>query len=120
MNPEIGFNEHKTSEYLQDLLTTSGYKIIQKKEMKTGFICEYNSGNSGPILAIRCDMDGLLIGEESDQEYKSINSGVMHACGHDVHMTIVAGLAMMIKDIDCQIDGSIRFIFQPAEEQAPG
>ena len=120
MNPEIGFNEHKTSQYLQNLLVESGYDIIQNKDMQTGFFCEYDSGNNGPILAIRCDMDGLLVNEQSDKEYKSINPGVMHACGHDVHMTIVAGLAIMIKEIDLKIQGSIRFIFQPAEEQAPG
>jgi len=120
MNPEIGFDEHNTSAYLQKLLEKSGYKITQNEKMKTGFTCEYNSGKSGPILAVRCDMDGLLVNEKSDKEYKSINSGVMHACGHDVHMTIVAGLAIMTKELSLDINGSIRFIFQPAEEQAPG
>ena len=67
--------------------------------MKTGFFCEYNSGFEDNILAVRCDMDGLLVSEQSDKEYKSINSGVMHACGHDVHMTTVAGLAIMLKEL---------------------
>ena len=119
-NPEIGFNEHKTAEYLKEILSTSGYKITQTSKMKTGFFCEYNSGSNGDTLAVRCDMDGLLVSEQSSKDYKSVNSGVMHACGHDVHMTTVAGLAIMIKELKLDISGSIRFIFQPAEEQAPG
>ena len=73
MNPEIGFNEHKTSEYLKNQLIKAGYSIIQKDKMKTGFFCEYSSGSEGPTLAIRCDMDGLLVSEESNKDYKSIN-----------------------------------------------
>ena len=119
-NPEIGFDENNTSAYLKELLERYGYTIIQSNEMKTGFICDYSSGNKGPVLAVRCDMDGLLVTEQSNKEYKSVNPGVMHACGHDVHMTTVAGLAIMVKELSLNINGSIRFIFQPAEEQAPG
>ena len=119
-NPEIGFDEHKTSEYLKKLLLDSGYTITQTPEMKTGFFCEYNSGSNGSVLAVRCDMDGLLVSEQSSKEYKSTNRGVMHACGHDVHMTTVVGLAIMVSELKLNISGSIRFIFQPAEEQAPG
>ena len=119
-NPEIGFDEHKTSEYLKKLLLDSGYTITQTPEMKTGFFCEYNSGSNGSVLAVRCDMDGLLVSEQSSKEYKSTNKGVMHACGHDVHMTTVVGLAIMVSELKLNISGSIRFIFQPAEEQAPG
>ena len=56
-------------------------------------------------------MDGLLVSEQSSKDYKSINSGVMHACGHDVHMTTVAGLAIMIKELEIDIPGTVRFIF---------
>ena len=119
-NPEIGFDEYKTSEYLKKILSNSGYTITQNSKMKTGFFCEYNSGIKGNTLAVRCDMDGLLVSEQSSKDYKSINSGVMHACGHDVHMTTVAGLAIMIKELEIDIPGTVRFIFQPAEEQAPG
>ena len=93
MHPEIGFSENKTAKYLQNLLSASGYRIIQNSNMKTGFFCEYNSKKKGKALAVRCDMDGLLVNEQSVKEYKSINPGVMHACGHDIHMTTVAGLA---------------------------
>jgi amidohydrolase len=113
-HPEVGFNEHNTAAHLQELLVLAGYEIIQTTEMKTGFTCEYGSGN-GPILGIRCDMDGLLVQEISDADYKSINDGVMHACGHDAHMTIVTSLALYIMDSQPEINGKIRFIFQPAE-----
>ena len=118
-HPEVGFNEVETAKHLQTLLMSKGYKITQTPEMKTGFTCEYGS-EDGPILAIRCDMDGLLVQEISDALYKSKNNGVMHACGHDAHMTIVTSLALYIMDAKPEIKGKIRFIFQPAEEQAPG
>ena len=118
-HPEVGFSEFETSAHLQGLLILAGYEINQTPEMKTGFTCEYGSSN-GPTLGIRCDMDGLLVKEVSDKYYKSINDGVMHACGHDAHMTILTTLALYIMETNLQIDGNIRFIFQPAEEQAPG
>jgi amidohydrolase len=118
-HPEVGFNEFETADHLQGLLKSVGYKIIQTPEMKTGFTCEYGSGD-GPVLGIRCDMDALLVQEISDALYKSKNNGVMHACGHDAHMTIVTSLALYIMDAKPEISGKIRFIFQPAEEQAPG
>jgi amidohydrolase len=118
-HPEVGFNEFETADHLQELLKSVGYKIIQTPEMKTGFTCQYGSGD-GPVLGIRCDMDALLVQEISDALYKSKNNGVMHACGHDAHMTIVTSLALYIMDAKPEISGKIRFIFQPAEEQAPG
>ena len=118
-HPEVGFNEVETAKHLQGLLISGGYEITQTPEMKTGFTCEYGSGD-GSILGIRCDMDGLLVQEISDTNYKSKNDGVMHACGHDAHMTIVTSLALYFMDTKPEIDGKIRFIFQPAEEQAPG
>jgi len=118
-HPEVGFNEVETAKYLKNSLISAGYNIIQTPEMKTGFICEYGSGD-GPVLAIRCDMDALLIQEISDANYKSRNDGVMHACGHDAHMAIVTSLALYIMEVKPEILGKIRFIFQPAEEQAPG
>ncbi|MBC8310986.1 MAG: amidohydrolase [Candidatus Marinimicrobia bacterium] len=118
-HPEVGFNEIETAAHLKDLLISVGYKITQTPEMKTGFTCEYGSGD-GPVLGIRCDMDALLIQEISQADYTSKNDGVMHACGHDAHMTIVTSLALYIMESKPEISGRIRFIFQPAEEQAPG
>ena len=118
-HPEIGFKEVKTSKHLQNILIKHGYEINQTPAMKTGFICEYGNGN-GKTLAIRCDMDALEITESSNTIYKSVNPGFMHACGHDAHMSIVTGLALYIINTKPKINGKIRFIFQPAEEQAPG
>jgi len=119
-HPEVGFDETETAKYLQRQLISAGYEITQTPAMRTGFTCEYGDANSGPVLAIRCDMDGLLVQEISDVEYKSINNGVMHACGHDAHMAIVTSLALYIMHSKPSIKGMIRFIYQPAEEQAPG
>jgi len=118
-NPELGFEEHKTSKYLKTILEEKGYSIVQNKDMKTGFYCDY--GSEGPILALRTDMDALEVLEENyDKKYRSKNEGVMHACGHDAHMTILTSLAVFLKENNISVNGTVRFIFQPAEEQAPG
>ena len=117
-NPEVGFDEFHTAKHLSDLLSEAGYEIITNDSMKTGFYCDYNSG--ADMLALRTDMDALEIHEDNPGiDYQSLKSGVMHACGHDVHMSIVAAVALYLKESD-SFDGRVRFIFQPAEEQAPG
>ena len=117
--PEIGFDEHNTSRYCQELIEDLGYKIVQNEIMKTGFYCEYGDGNT-PVLAIRCDLDALPIEEVNSIDYCSLNKGVSHACGHDSHMANILGLAAYIAETKQKIPGKIRFIFQPAEEIAPG
>lgn len=118
-HPEIGFQEHKTSEHLKSILKEKGYSIIQNKDMETGFYCDY--GSKGPVLALRTDMDALEVLEENyDKKYRSKNEGVMHACGHDVHMAILTSLAVFLKENNIPLNGTVRFVFQPAEEQAPG
>ena len=118
-HPELGFEEQKTSNYLKEILSSKGYNIIQTPSMKTGFYCDY-VGSDGPVLALRTDMDALAIDEKSDKDYKSINKGIMHACGHDVHMSIILSLAIYFMENKVPINGTIRFLFQPAEEKAPG
>ena len=118
-HPEVGFNEHQTSKYCKDLMRDLGCKIYQTKFMKTGFYCEYGKGN-GPVLAIRCDLDALPIKEVNKVDYCSLNEGVSHACGHDAHLTNILGLATYIIDTKQIIPGKVRFLFQPAEEIAPG
>ena len=116
-NPEIGFNEFNTVKYLESILSNVGYKVITNDKMKTGFYCDLNPGNK--MLALRTDMDALEISEENSKiDYQSLNPGIMHACGHDVHMSILTGVALFLKETD--ISSSIRFLYQPAEEQAPG
>ena len=118
-HPEIGFKEFKTSKYLKNILTDSFYSITQKSVMQTGFFVEYGKKNNS-ILAIRCDLDGLPIQEKNNIEYSSKLDGYMHACGHDVHMTIATGIALFFKENNIDIPGLVRFIYQPAEESAPG
>ena len=118
-HPEVGFNEHETSKYCQNLMQEMGFEIHQTKPMQTGFYCDYGNGG-GPTLAVRCDLDALPIHEVNTVNYCSKNSGVSHACGHDSHMANILGLASYIKDTVQEIPGRLRFIFQPAEEIAPG
>ena len=117
--PEVGFKENNTSNYIQDILKKSSLSIKQNNSMQTGFYIEYGNTNSS-ILAIRCDLDALPIQDKKNISYSSRNDGVMHACGHDAHMTIATGLALWLKQSKIDIPGIIRIIYQPAEETAPG
>ena len=92
-NPEIGFQEQNTSLYLKNILKNVGYHIYQTSSMQEGFYIEFGKGCK-PILAIRCDLDALPIQDLKNEEYRSKNKGVMHACGHDAHMSIATGLAL--------------------------
>jgi amidohydrolase len=114
----LGYEEYNTSDYLKNLLKQAGYDIVQNEEMGTGFYCELGTGNK-PALGVRTDIDALPIQDQKTVEYRSKIDGVMHACGHDVHMTIVTGLALWLKENAIKIPGTVRFIYQPAEEKIP-
>jgi len=118
-NPELGFQEYKTSKFCQSIIEKAGLKIYYKDGMKTGFYCEFGN-KKGPVLALRCDLDALPILEANKINYKSQNKGVSHACGHDVHMANIIGTILFFLESKIEISGKIRFIFQPAEEIAPG
>ena len=118
-HPEVGFSEFETSKYCRKIMEDMGYKIVYNEKMKTGFYCEYGTG-CGPTLALRCDLDALPIEEINTSDYCSINKGVSHACGHDSHMANILGVAAYIAETNQKIPGKLRFIFQPAEEIAPG
>lgn len=118
-HPEVGFDEHETSKYCQKLMQEIGFEIHQTKPMQTGFYCDYGNG-SGQTLAVRCDLDALPIHEVNDIKYSSLNEGVSHACGHDSHMANILGLASYLTETKQVISGRLRFLFQPAEEIAPG
>lgn len=118
-HPEIGFREHHTATYLKEILVGVGYGLHQTEAMQEGFYIESGNGN-GPTLAIRCDLDALPIHDSKQVPYRSKNEGVMHACGHDVHMTIATGMALWIKESNIKIQGRLRIMYQPAEETAPG
>ena len=118
-HPEVGFDENETSQYCQNFMKDLGLEIHQTEPMQTGFYCDYGDGK-GPILAVRCDLDALPIQEVNTFDYCSLNPGVSHACGHDAHMTNILGLASYMIEAGQNIPGTLRFLFQPAEETAPG
>jgi amidohydrolase len=118
-NPELGFEEFRTSEIISNELNDFGYEV-HKNIGKTGVMGILRGENPGKNLLLRFDMDALPIQEENTIEYKSKNAGIMHACGHDGHMSIGLTLAKIICEYRDQLNGTIKFIFQPAEEGLGG
>lgn len=118
-NPELSFEEYKTSAFIQKELTKLG--IPFSSIGNTGIVA-FLKGNSteGPCVAIRAELDALPIQEENPVSYASKNTGIMHACGHDVHMTCVLGAAKILKELSSYWSGSVKLIFQPGEEKLPG
>ena len=114
MNPELGFEELQTAALVADTLGDLGVEL-QTGVGKTGIVARLGNGN-GPVIGIRADMDALPILEANEVDYKSQIPGKMHACGHDVHTTILMGVAMLLKDEP--IDGEVRLLFQPSEERS--
>lgn len=113
-NPEVGFNEYRTSAKVSEVLTSLGCRV-RKNVGKTGVVAELGQGK--PIIAIRADMDALPLQEDNEVDYVSQNPGVMHACGHDAHTSILLGVAELLVQ-ESHFPGTVRFFFQPAEEVA--
>jgi amidohydrolase len=115
MNPELSNKEVRTSRIAAERLKALG------PEVKTGYgvIGILKGGLPGPVVALRADMDALPIQETRDVPYKSKVDGVMHACGHDVHTTIALGTAEVLAGIRDRLKGTVKFIFQPSEEDWP-
>jgi amidohydrolase len=111
MYPELGFQEIRTAAKVAGYLESWGYRV-RTGVGKTGVVGELGRGK--PIVAIRADMDALPIQESNEVPYKSKHEGVMHACGHDAHMAMALGAAKILAGQD--FPGTIRFLFQPAEE----
>ena len=118
-HPELSGQEYKTAAYAAGVLSSSGLRV-QELVGKTGVVAELPGGEDSRILAIRADMDGLPIAERADLPFASPQSGIMHACGHDVHTTVGLGTAMVLAQLDLPLPGTTRFLFQPAEETAQG
>jgi amidohydrolase len=111
MYPELGFQEHRTAAKIAELLMEMGYNV-QTGIGKTGVIARLGSGK--PVVGIRADMDALPITDAKDVSYKSRLDGVLHACGHDAHVAMALGAAKLLSQED--LDGTVKFLFQPAEE----
>ena len=118
-NPELSFQEFKTSEFISKILTEN--KIEHKNGIAgTGIVGFIKGNNSNKTIALRADMDALPILEKNDVEYKSKYEGVMHACGHDVHTSCLLGAAIILSAIKENLNVDVRLIFQPGEEKLPG
>jgi amidohydrolase len=119
-HPELSGQEHQTAAYIAGVLSSCG---LQVKEAvgRTGVVGELvGAGVDSRLLAIRTDMDALPIIERTGLDFSSRHDGIMHACGHDVHTTVGLGTAMVLSQLGEKLPGSLRFIFQPAEEIAQG
>jgi len=110
-HPELGFREVKTAALIAETLESLGIRV-QTGVAKTGVIGYLGEG--GPVVAIRADMDALPILELNEVAYSSQVPGVMHACGHDAHVAMALGAAMLLKEME--LEGEVRFLFQPSEE----
>ena len=116
--PETAFEEINTSAFISSKLKSFGLKVHEGLG-KTGVVASLSSGNSSKSIALRADMDALFIEEKNTLPYKSRNSGKMHACGHDGHSAMLLGAAKYLADHN-DFNGTVYFIFQPAEEGRAG
>ena len=118
-NPELSFKEENTARMVGDVL--GGYGIeVHRNVGGHGVVGILKGSNTGPTVALRADMDALPIQEENDVPYKSRVPNVMHACGHDAHTATLLGVAKILSTHRDELNGTIKFIFQPAEEEPPG
>lgn len=120
MYPELSFGETETSAYIRSLLDK--WDIPYRFPfVGTGLVAEIAGEDPrGPVIALRTDMDALPIGEQTGLEFSSRNKGIMHACGHDIHMASMLGAIMVLREMKDLIRGRILFVFQPGEEKLPG
>lgn len=118
-NPELSYQEFETSKYVQEKLRSFG--IAFEVKATTGVLGIIKGKNpDSRVIALRADMDALPITEENEVAYKSKNPGVMHACGHDVHTTILLGAAKILAELKDEWEGTVKLLFQPGEERNPG
>src|SRR2546429_310844 len=118
--PELGFKEIDTATYLAERLDALSLDRLQTGVAGTGIVADIKGGRPGRAVMVRADMDGLPITEAGDLPFRSTRRGVMHACGHDVHMAMALEVARALADQRSQLPGMARFVFQPAEEIAGG
>ena len=120
MNPELSFQEFETSKYVASKLNEMGI-AFQDNIAGTGLVgLIHGKNNNGRVVALRADMDALPITEQNQVSYKSQNTGVMHACGHDAHTASLLGAASVLNELREHFDGTIKLLFQPGEEKLPG
>jgi amidohydrolase len=126
-NPELGNREVRTARVVAEHLRKLGFDEVREQIAHTGVVGTLKGGKPGPVVALRADMDALPVTEEVDVPFRSkvrtewngYDCGVMHACGHDAHTAILMGVAEMLAEMRAELPGSVRFVFQPAEETPP-
>ncbi|MGB9851935.1 MAG: M20 metallopeptidase family protein [Candidatus Kapaibacteriota bacterium] len=117
-NPELSFKEFRTAENIQNFLSNIGIKSTRIAE--TGIVATIGKSNDEKCIAFRADIDALPIQEETNLPFASKSPGVMHACGHDMHTSVLLGSAIILKKFEDLLPIQIKLIFQPAEEKLPG
>ncbi|MDB5250257.1 MAG: amidohydrolase [Segetibacter sp.] len=118
-HPELSYQEFETSQFIQQKL--NDWNIPFEVKATTGVVGLIEGKNpASRIIALRADIDALPIHEENEVDYKSVNEGVMHACGHDVHTTCLLGAAKILQELKDEWEGTVKLIFQPGEEKNPG
>jgi amidohydrolase len=123
MHPELGNQETRTAKKIADHLRSLGIEVTENVAV-TGVVGMLKGGKPGPTVALRADMDALPVTERNDLPFKSVNTatyngqetGVMHACGHDSHVAILMGVAEVLASMKDDLEGNVKFLFQPAEE----
>jgi amidohydrolase len=118
-HPELSFQEHRTAGIVAEILEKAGIEV-RRGVAETGVVGILRGAADGSCVALRADMDALPIEEKTGAEYASVNPGIMHACGHDVHTTSVLGAALLLAQNRDEMAGTVVFIFQPAEELNKG
>lgn len=119
-HPELSFQERETAAFIAAELRACGLEPAEGVGGGYGIVVHIDGGRPGPMLALRADIDALPVAEENDLPFRSQNPGVMHACGHDSHMAVLLGTARALREVQDQIPGRVRLLFQPAEELPPG
>ncbi|CUS76480.1 M20 metallopeptidase family protein [Candidatus Kryptobacter tengchongensis] len=117
--PELAFEEYRTSKLVAQTLKSLGLKV-ETGIAKTGVIGVLEGVKKGRVVALRADMDALPLQEQTNLPFASKIPGKMHACGHDAHTAMLLGSAMILKQFQNQLNGTVKFIFQPSEEKNPG
>ncbi|WP_283751029.1 M20 peptidase aminoacylase family protein [Bacillus cereus] len=117
--PELSYEEFETTKAIKNWLKEANITIIDSS-LETGIIAEISGNKNGPVVALRADIDALPIPEETDLPYTSKIQGKMHACGHDFHTAAILGAAYLLKEKEASLNGTVRFIFQAAEESGNG
>lgn len=119
MHPELSYEEYETTERIKRELAAAGIEILQIP-LKTGVAAIVRGAKPGKTYGLRCDIDALPIEEETDLPYKSKTPGKMHACGHDFHTAAVFGAALLLQERKEELQGTVKILFQPAEESSHG